>query len=154
MSERIGWVGLGKLGYPMAANLLESGYQLSVYNRTRSKAEPLAERGAQLANDPLEVTAKGGIVVSFLWDSDMTEDLVTPDFLARMEGGVHIGMCTGSPDAAQRLGNLHQDHGSTYVEAPVFGRPCTATRHFLRRNSSNQGPCETAAHRDGWSGAL
>ena len=123
MSERIGWIGLGKLGYPMAVNLLECGYQLTVYNRTRGKAEPLAERGAQVASDPLHVADKDGIVVSVLWDSDTTESLVTPGFLSHMEGGVHIGMCTGSPEAAKRLAKLHADHGSTYVEAPVFGRP-------------------------------
>ena len=123
MSERIGWIGLGKLGYPMAVNLLEHDYQITVYNRTRSKAEPLAERGAQIASDPLQVAAKDCIVVSVLWDSDTTESLVTPAFLARMECGIHIGMCTGSPGAAKRLAKLHADHGSTYVEAPVFGRP-------------------------------
>ena len=131
MSERIGWVGLGKLGCPMAVNLLESGYRLSVYNRTRTKAEPLAERGAQVASDPLEVAAKGGLLVSVLWDSESTESLVTPAFLARMEGGVHIGMCTGSPEAAKRLAKLHADHGSTYVEAPVFGRPEAVTARQL-----------------------
>ena len=131
MSERIGWVGLGELGCPMAVNLLESGYQLSVYNRTRSKAEPLAVRGAHVANDPLEVAAKGGLMVSVLWDSEATEGLVTPAFLARMEGGVHIGMCTGSPEAATRLARLHADHGSTYVEAPVFGRPQAVTARQL-----------------------
>jgi 3-hydroxyisobutyrate dehydrogenase-like beta-hydroxyacid dehydrogenase len=131
MSERIGWMGLGELGYPMASNLLESGYRLTVYNRTRSKAEPLAERGAQLANEPLEIAAEGGVVVSVLWDSDTTESFVTPEFLAHMEGGVHIGMCTGSPDAAKRLAKLHEDHGSTYVEAPVFGRPEAARARQL-----------------------
>ena len=131
MGERIGWVGLGELGYPMSVNLLESGYQLSAYNRTRSKAEPLAKRGAQIANDPLEVAAKDGFVVSVLWDSETTESFVTPAFLARMEGGVHIGMCTGSPEAAKRLAKLHADHGSTYVEAPVFGRPEAITARQL-----------------------
>jgi 3-hydroxyisobutyrate dehydrogenase-like beta-hydroxyacid dehydrogenase len=48
-----------------------------------------------------------------------------------MEGGVHIGMCTGSPEAAQRLAKLHAKHGSTYVEAPVFGRPEAARAHQL-----------------------
>ncbi len=123
MSKRIGWVGLGKLGYPMALNLLEHQYQLTVYNRTREKAEPLAGRGAQIATDPLQVADHGGIVVSILWDSEATESLITPAFLARMEGGIHIGMCTGSPEAAKTLSKLHADHGSSYVEAPVFGRP-------------------------------
>ena len=123
MSERIGWLGLGELGSPMATNLLESGYQLVVYNRTRSKAGTLAERGAEVASEPAEVAKKDGVVVSVLWDSDTTESVVTRNFLARMEGGVHIGMCTGSPEAAQRLAKLHSAHGSMYVEAPVFGRP-------------------------------
>jgi 3-hydroxyisobutyrate dehydrogenase-like beta-hydroxyacid dehydrogenase len=131
MSERIGWIGLGELGFPMALNLLERGYSLSVYNRTRSKAEPLAERGAQLANDSLEVAAKGGVVVSVLWDSDSTESFITREFLSRMEGGIHIGMCTGSPEAARRLAKLHEDHGSAYVEAPIFGRPDAARARLL-----------------------
>ena len=131
MGERIGWMGLGKLGYPMAVNLLECGYQLTVCNRTRGKAEPLAERGAQVASEPLQIASKGGIVVSVLWDSDTTESLVTPAFLSRMEGGVHIGMCTGSPEAAKKLAKLHADHGSTYVEAPVFGRPEAVTARQL-----------------------
>ena len=131
MSERIGWIGLGKLGYPMAVNLLECGYQLTVYNRTQGKAEPLAELGAQVACDPLQVAATGGIVVSVLWDSETTEGLVTPAFLSCMEGGIHIGMCTGSPEAAKRLAKLHADHGSTYVEAPVFGRPEAVTARQL-----------------------
>ena len=106
LSEHIGWIGLGKLGYPMAVNLLESGYHLTVYNRTQGKAEPLAERGARVASDPSQVAEKGRIVVSVLWDSDTTESLVTPAFLARMEEGIHIGMCTGSPEGAKRLCTL------------------------------------------------
>jgi len=131
MSERIGWIGLGELGFPMAQNLLEGGYSLSVYNRTRSKAEPLVERGAQLANDSLEVAAEGGVVVSVLWDSDATESFITSEFLSHMEGGIHIGMCTGSPEAARRLAKLHADHGSAYVEAPIFGRPDAARARQL-----------------------
>jgi len=131
MSDRIGWIGLGELGFPMASNLLDSGYRLTVYNRTRSKAEPLAKRGALIAGNPSDVAGKGGLVVSVLWDSDLTESIVTPEFLSRMEGGVHIGMCTGSPEAAQRLAKLHAKHGSTYVEAPVFGRPEAARAHQL-----------------------
>ena len=131
MSEHIGWIGLGKLGHPMAFNLLESGYHLTVYNRTQVKAEPLAERGARVASDPSQVAEKGRIVVSVLWDSETTESLVTPAFLARMEEGIHIGMCTGSPEAAKRLAKLHAHHGSTYVEAPVFGRPEAVTARQL-----------------------
>ena len=127
MNERVGWIGLGALGCPMALNLLESGCRLSVYNRTRSKAEPLEARGAEIVDDPLSVLAKGGIVVSVLWDSDTTEKVVTSEVLERLEKGVHVGMCRAPPKGAERLAKLHSDHGSTYVEATVFGRPEAAT---------------------------
>ena len=103
------WMGLGDLGSPMAANLLESGYELTVYNRSRSKAEPLVERGARIADESQQVAEKGGVVVSILWNSDVTENLITPKLLARLEGGIHVGMCTGSPDAAKRLAKLHAE---------------------------------------------
>ena len=131
MKERIGWLGLGALGLPMARNLQESGYGLTVYNRTASKADALRGGGAEVVASAQEVAVKGGIVVSVLWDSDTTEEIVTQDFLARMEGGVHIGMCTGSPQAAQRLAKLHAENGSAYVEAPVFGRPEAALARQL-----------------------
>ena len=131
MKERVGWIGLGALGHPMARNLQERGYRLSVYNRTRSKAEALEKEGAGVAGSPHEVALRDGVVVSVLWDSDSTEEVVTREFLDRLEGGVHIGMCTGSPEAAQRLAKLHADHGSAYVEAPVFGRPEAALARQL-----------------------
>lgn len=131
MRERIGWIGLGRLGSPMAANLIESGYEVVVYNRSREKAAPLVQKGAQVAASPVDVIEKGGIVVSVLWDSDTTESIVTPEFLERMKGGIHVGMCTGSPKAARRLAKLHEEHGSTYVEAPVFGRPEAAAARQL-----------------------
>ena len=131
MSEQIGFIGLGLLGTPMAANLLESGHELTVYNRTASKSEPLAALGAKVVHDPLEAVPSASIVVSVLWTSDATEELVTPELLARIEGGVHIGMCTGSLDGAKRLARLHHDRGSAYIEAPVFGRPEAAKARKL-----------------------
>ena len=131
MQERVGWIGLGALGHPMARNLQEKGYRLSVYNRTRLKAESLAREGALVAGSPQEVASRNGVVVSALWDSDATEEVVTGEFLDSIEGGVHIGMCTGSPEGAQRLAKLHADHGSSYVEAPVFGRPEAALTRQL-----------------------
>lgn len=131
MSERIGWIGLGLLGAPMASNLQKSGYNLTVYNRTAEKAKSLAKSGSMVAAEPLEIATKGGIVVSVLWNSDVTEELLSPEFLKRMEGGVHIGMCTGSAEGARRLAKLHEDHGSSYVEAPVFGRPEAAEARQL-----------------------
>jgi 3-hydroxyisobutyrate dehydrogenase len=47
---RVGWIGLGRMGLPMATRLLDAGYSLSIWNRTKSKAEPLGERGANVVN--------------------------------------------------------------------------------------------------------
>ena len=133
MGEQIGFLGLGSLGLPIATNLLDSGYALAVYNRTAGKAEPLLQRGARLASSPADVLTPGGIVVSVLWDTEAVESIVTADgFLERLgPGGIHISVCTGSPEAAQRLAKLHAEHGSTYIEAPVFGRPEAAAARRL-----------------------
>ncbi len=124
MSEPIAFLGLGTLGLPMAANLLDSGYALTVYNRTAGKADPLVQRGARVAASPVDTLTSGGIVISVLWDATVTEQVVASDgFLDRLgPGGIHISMCTGSPDAARRLAALHAQHGSLFIEAPVFGR--------------------------------
>jgi 3-hydroxyisobutyrate dehydrogenase-like beta-hydroxyacid dehydrogenase len=133
MSETIGFIGLGQLGLPMATNLLESGHSLRVYNRTASKAEALVARGAALAARPADAVTSGGIVVSVLWDDAALENVVTSDgFLAQLgPGGVHVSMSTVLPETAKRLAALHAEHGSVYVEAPVFGRPEAAAARQL-----------------------
>ena len=132
MEERVGWIGLGALGHPMARNLQEKGYRLSIYNRTRLKAESLEREGAQVAGSPQEVASRDGVVV--LCTVGLRRHRGSCDareFLDSIEGGVHIGMCTGSPEGAQRLAKLHADHSSSYVEAPVFGRPEAALARQL-----------------------
>lgn len=128
MSETIGFIGLGRLGLPMATNLLNAGYTLRVYNRTASKAEPLVREGAYLASRPADVVTSDGIVVSIVWDDAALESIVTSDsFLERLgPGGVHVAMSTISPETSKKLAAVHAQHGITYVEAPIFGPPQTA----------------------------
>jgi 3-hydroxyisobutyrate dehydrogenase-like beta-hydroxyacid dehydrogenase len=68
MAEQIGFMGLGALGLPIATNLLDSGYALTVYNRTASKADPLVKRGACLVSQPADTVTSGGVVVNVMWD--------------------------------------------------------------------------------------
>ena len=140
------FLGLGTLGLPMATNLLESGYALTVYNRSASKADPLVQRGARLASSPAEALTSG-IVISVLWDATVTEQIVAGEgFLDRLgPGGIHISMCTGSPDAARRLAALHTRHGSILVEAPVFGRAEAAVARALSIPFAGHRPPETAS---------
>jgi 3-hydroxyisobutyrate dehydrogenase-like beta-hydroxyacid dehydrogenase len=133
MDKHIGFIGLGNLGLPVANNLLQAGYELTVYNRTPGKAAPLAAKGAGIAVEPADVLISGGIVVSLLWDTDAVQSVVnTPGFFEKLApGGIHIVMCTGSPESARRLAQLHEDHGCVYVEAPIFGRPEAAVAKKL-----------------------
>lgn len=125
MSETIGFIGLGNLGSALASNLLKAGYALRVYNRTASKAEPLVAQGAQQVSRPADAVTRGGIVVTILWDDESVESVVTSDgFLEQLgAGGIHLAMSTISPAMAKKLAAIHAQHGSVYVEAPIFGRP-------------------------------
>jgi 3-hydroxyisobutyrate dehydrogenase-like beta-hydroxyacid dehydrogenase len=133
MAENIGFIGTGNLGMPIACNLLDAGRALTVWNRTRDKAISLAAKGALIVDRAVDVVTPGGIVVSLLWDSAAVEDVVaTNGFLDRLgPGGVHVVMCTGAVDAMARLAALHADHGCSFVEAPIFGRPEAAAAKQL-----------------------
>ncbi len=134
MKERVGFVGLGQMGAPIAANLLQAGYGLRVYNRTASKAEPLLAKGAQLASSPANSVEEGGLAFSMVSDDAamlaMTEG--ADGILSRLgRGGVHVAMSTLSPALAARMEATHQEVGAHYVAAPVFGRPDAAAARRL-----------------------
>src|SRR5438067_7918805 len=133
MSEQIGFIGLGNMGQPMAGSLLQAGYTLTVYNRTESKAEPLIAKGAKLARQPGEAVQPGGIVVSMVANDQALEEIVmSPGFLERLgSGGIHLSMSTVSPFTARKLAEIHAKQGSTYLAAPVFGRPDAAAAQKL-----------------------
>ena len=133
MSETIGFIGLGHLGLPLATNLLNAGYPLRVYNRTPSKADPLVAQGAQLVTRPVDAVISGGIVASIVWDDAALESVVMSDgFLEQLgQGGIHLSMSTVLPETAKKLAVIHAQHGSTYVEAPIFGRPEAAAAKQL-----------------------
>jgi len=126
MSETIGFIGLGNMGAAMAQSLLRAGYALRVYNRTRSKAEPLAAQGAQVVDAPSAAVEPGGVVITMLADDDAVEEMTLGErgFLGRLgEGGLHLSMSTIAPATAARLAALHSQYHSAYLAAPVLGRP-------------------------------
>lgn len=132
-SEAIGFIGLGALGAPIAANLLSSGRALTVWNRTANKAEPLATKGAKLASTAGDAVPRGGVIFTILWDDASLEELVASSGLVDKlgPGGVHVSMTTVTPETARKVAALHEAHGSTYVEAPVFGVPAQAVARQL-----------------------
>jgi 3-hydroxyisobutyrate dehydrogenase-like beta-hydroxyacid dehydrogenase len=129
VSEEIGFIGLGAMGLPMATNLIAAGHKLRVYNRTPAKAQPLVERGAAQVARPGDTARPGGIVITMVSDDEVLKSVVLgPDSIASRlaPGGVHISMSTVAPATSRELARHHADCGSSYVGAPVFGRPDNA----------------------------
>ncbi|WP_031528385.1 NAD(P)-dependent oxidoreductase [Dyadobacter crusticola] len=124
MAEKIAFLGLGNLGSPIAERLIDSGFELTVWNRTSSKAEPLAKSGAKVAGSPVEAIVPGGIVFSVLADDNAVETTFSEELLAKLgEGALHVSMSTISPDCSRKLAETHKKHGVSYVAAPIFARP-------------------------------
>jgi len=132
--QRVGFIGLGRMGSGMARNVLKAGFTLTVYNRTAEKMKPLIDEGATGASSPREAAAGADAVLTSLMDDASVLDNVTGEngLLAGLKpGAVHIGTTTVSPRCATQLAELHTAHGSHYVAGPVLGRPDAAERKEL-----------------------
>ncbi len=126
MKPEAGFIGLGSMGLPMAQRLLAAGVRLTVFNRTAAKAQPLIENGAILAQTRADAAVPGGIVFTMLADDAAVESVVVGEQgIARRlaPGGIHVSMSTIAPSTARLLARYHAEQGSTYVAAPVLGRP-------------------------------
>ena len=124
MNERIGFIGLGIMGRPMAGHLVDAGYAVTVWNRTRSKMAPLLERGAAAADSPRDVAGRNDITITMVAD--------TPDVRAVMlgpEGVLHgvrpgsavVDMSTISPVATREVAGQLAARGVEMLDAPVSG---------------------------------
>jgi len=129
---KLGFAGLGQMGRPMAARLLDGGHDLMVYNRTRAAAEALQKRGAVIAERP-EQLGEREVVVTMLADDAAVESVWLGAGLAEKlrPGAVHVNMATVSMATSRKLSSFHQRQQCSYVAAPVFGRPAAAEQGQL-----------------------
>jgi 3-hydroxyisobutyrate dehydrogenase-like beta-hydroxyacid dehydrogenase len=121
----VAFLGLGKMGLAMAANLQRVGYPLIVWNRTADKAGPLLALGARVAASPAAAARASDIIISSLADDASLKAVVTaPDgLLAGLRpGAIHVGASTVSPGLSDELGALHTAAGGRYIAGPVVGR--------------------------------
>ncbi|MDO0924842.1 NAD(P)-dependent oxidoreductase [Streptomyces sp. TG1A-8] len=121
---RVGFIGLGVMGRPMALRLAAAGTPLVVWNRTRERAGPLRAAGAEVAADAGEVFARAGTVLLMLADERALDTVLgrgTPAFAARVAGRIVVHMGTTSPEHSQDLAAEVRAAGGRYVEAPVSG---------------------------------
>jgi 3-hydroxyisobutyrate dehydrogenase-like beta-hydroxyacid dehydrogenase len=144
---RVGFVGLGNMGTVMARNLIKAGHTLSVYNRTRSRAEHLRSLGATVALTPGEAATGADALITMVANDAAVEDVIFgPGNVIESlpTGATHISMSTMGVALSHRLVRAHREKQQHYVAAPVFGRPdaAAAAKIFIVA----AGPTEQIAH--------
>lgn len=134
MSEKVGFVGLGIMGRPMARNLVRAGYELVVYNRSRSKVEELAAEGAKAAENPREVAESSDIVFTMLPGPPEVREVVIGEnglLQGAREGSLLVDMSTSSPVLARELALAAREQGVGMLDAPVSGGDVGAIEGML-----------------------
>jgi 2-hydroxy-3-oxopropionate reductase len=124
MPERVGFIGLGIMGKPMAQNLMDAGYELTVHNRSPRKAEELGEQGATVAASPREVAQNSDVIITMLPGPPEVREIVAgEDGLLEnaREGSLIVDMSTSSPVLARELARYADERGVGMLDAPVSG---------------------------------
>jgi 3-hydroxyisobutyrate dehydrogenase-like beta-hydroxyacid dehydrogenase len=123
---RVGWIGTGRMGFALAGRLLDAGHDVAVYNRTRSKAEPLAERGAKVVDAPMDLADRDVVFIMVAGSTDLAEVtsgdgglLTHPDATPRI---VVDSSTVSSAASAQARANA-EARGAQFLAAPVSGNP-------------------------------
>jgi len=138
---QIGFIGLGSLGTPIAMNILESGHTLHVYNRTVSKAKPLADKGAIVSQSVTALAKECDIVFTIVSDDAALKEISggANGLVKNMKpGSIHVSMSTILPRTAEEISILHNAQKQHYLASPVFGRPEAASAKKL--NFAISGP--------------
>jgi 3-hydroxyisobutyrate dehydrogenase-like beta-hydroxyacid dehydrogenase len=130
---KVGFIGLGQMGSAMATNLVKAGHEVTVYNRSQAKAEPLVKLGARKAASIAEA-CRGEVAITMLADDNAVAGAVLGDGnieQALPRGAIHVSMSTISVALSVSLVAIHAKAGQRYVAAPVFGRPEAAAEAKL-----------------------
>jgi 2-hydroxy-3-oxopropionate reductase len=124
VADKVGFVGLGIMGKPMARNVMEAGYDLVVYNRSRGPVDEMVEDGASAAGNPREVAENSDIVITMLPDSPDVRKVVAGEngvLEGVGEGSLLVDMSTISPVVTEELATQVKKKGASMLDAPVSG---------------------------------
>lgn len=122
--KRVGFIGLGIMGAPMAANLLKAGFEVTVWNRSPSRTKPLLEAGARGEESPAKVAAASEVTLSCVTNSgDVEEVALGPEGVIHgaKPGSVYIDCSTISPDTARKVARELAERQVSMLDAPVSG---------------------------------
>lgn len=122
MAEKVGFIGLGIMGSLQAMNLAKAGVQLTVFNRTREKADAWAqEHGGTVVDTPRQVAEASDVVITMVVDGAQVEDMIGQALEGARPGTLFVDMSTIAPGTARELAQRCSDAGHAFVDAPVTG---------------------------------
>jgi 3-hydroxyisobutyrate dehydrogenase-like beta-hydroxyacid dehydrogenase len=122
MADEVGFIGLGIMGSLQAMNLAKAGYELTVFNRTREKAEAwVGEHGGTVADSPRAVAERSDVVITMVVDGAQVEDMIGQALEGARPGTLFIDMSTIAPGTARGLDARLREAGHAFVDAPVTG---------------------------------
>jgi len=134
MSEKVGFIGLGNMGQPMAGRILGAGFPLLVYDQVRGKTEELAKKGAKVAGSPEEIAAQAEIFISMIPDGAALEAITFGEsgvLAGAKSGRVFIDMSTVDPERSSRVAKAVEEKGVKMLRAPVSGSTVMASSGTL-----------------------
>ncbi|HEX3803483.1 MAG TPA: NAD(P)-dependent oxidoreductase [Solirubrobacteraceae bacterium] len=123
-STRVGWIGTGVMGISICGHLIDAGYQTTVYSRTRSRSQPLLDKGASWAQTPAEVAANSDVTFTMVgYPADLREVVLGEQgvLASARPGSVVVDMTTSEPSLAQEIFTAAAEKGVASVDAPVSG---------------------------------
>lgn len=129
-NQKVGWIGLGKMGIPMVQNLVNAAYQVVVYNRDQTKAETFISQGLQVANTPSALLTQCEVVILMVADDAAVEAIFSGEnglLSAAVHNKIIVNMSTVSPSISKRMAQLALQKGHAYIDAPVSGSVKQAT---------------------------
>ncbi len=123
MTKKIGFIGIGLMGLPMSKNILKAGYNLTAFNRSKNKAEPLKEFGAKISNTLKDAVDGSDIVITMLTDDTAVDEVMNNDDFTKSlkSGAIVIDMSSVKPTTATKHGNNLKLKNINYLDAPVSG---------------------------------
>ncbi len=128
-AHRVGWIGTGRMGYALATRLLRAGVDLAVYNRTRAKAEPLAELGAKVVDAPLDLADRDIVFTMVAGPADVLEVALGENGVlsAEQRPSILVDATTIDPETSSYLSDRAGELGTAVLAAPVSGNPKVVT---------------------------
>ncbi|MCW2840187.1 MAG: 6-phosphogluconate dehydrogenase [Aeromicrobium sp.] len=142
-SMSVGWIGAGRMGFALIQRLLDAGHDVAVYNRTRSKAEPLAAQGAKLVDSPAELADRDVVFIMVSASQDLETVTIGEGGLltATVSPQIIIDSSTVSTAVSTKIRTIAADKGTAFLAAPVSGSPKVVKAGMLTLAVS--GPRET-----------